>query len=61
MTIALDDVADVDPDLCDAITENTTRYVSIAAEVVQELLPQYKEKEVCTGTTASVQGERGKQ
>ena len=47
MTIALDDVADVDPDLCDAITENTTRYVSIAAEVVQELLPQYKEKEVC--------------
>ena len=48
LTIDLDDVADVDPDLCDAITENTTRYVSIMSEVVQELLPQYKEKEVCT-------------
>ena len=46
LTIDLDDVADVEPDLCDGITENTQRYVSIVADVVQELLPQYKEKEV---------------
>ncbi|KAK2171405.1 hypothetical protein NP493_1071g00032 [Ridgeia piscesae] len=46
LIIDLDDVADVEPDLCDGITENTQRYVSIVADVVQELLPQYKEKEI---------------
>lgn len=46
LTIDLDDIADVEPDLCDGIVENTQRYVSILADVIQELLPQYKEKEV---------------
>ena len=36
----------VDPDLAEAITQNTRRYVSIFSEAVSELLPVYKQKEV---------------
>ncbi|KAL4220076.1 Mcm2-7 hexameric complex component [Mactra antiquata] len=46
LTIDLDDVYDHDPDLAEAIVENTRRYASIFAEVVQELLPDYREREV---------------
>ena len=46
LTVDLDDVSDHDPDLSDAIVENTRRYVGLFADVVQELLPSYKQKEV---------------
>ncbi|CAJ0931886.1 unnamed protein product [Ranitomeya imitator] len=44
--IDLDDLAEEDPELVDAVCENTRRYTNLFADAVQELLPQYKEKEV---------------
>uniref|UniRef100_A0A6I8R0S9 DNA replication licensing factor MCM7 n=1 Tax=Xenopus tropicalis TaxID=8364 RepID=A0A6I8R0S9_XENTR len=44
--IDLDDLAEEDPELVDAICENTRRYTNLFADAVQELLPQYKEREV---------------
>ena len=46
LVIDLDDVEQYDSDLAEAITENTRRYAALFAAVVQELLPNYKEKEV---------------
>lgn len=46
MYIDLDDVAEEDPELVDSICENTKRYARLFADSVQELLPQYKEREV---------------
>ncbi|XP_036267235.2 DNA replication licensing factor MCM7 isoform X3 [Pipistrellus kuhlii] len=46
MYIDLDDVAEEDPELVDSICENTKRYAKLFADSVQELLPQYKEREV---------------
>lgn len=46
LTIDLDDLADYDPDLSEAIVENTRRYTGIFSDVVQDILPNYKEKEV---------------
>ena len=48
LTIDLDHVCEHDPDLCDAILENTRRYVNLFADAVFTLLPNYKEKEVVT-------------
>ncbi|KAL3847175.1 hypothetical protein ACJMK2_018099 [Sinanodonta woodiana] len=45
ITIDLDDVAEHDPDLADAVAENTRRYVNLFADCIHELLPSYKEKE----------------
>ena len=44
--IDLDDIYDHDPDLADAITENTRRYSSLFADIVQDILPDYREREV---------------
>ncbi|MEE6523773.1 hypothetical protein FKM82_022814 [Ascaphus truei] len=44
--IDLDDLAEEDPELVDSICENTRRYANLFADAVQELLPEYKEKEV---------------
>ncbi|XP_060601374.1 DNA replication licensing factor mcm7-like [Ruditapes philippinarum] len=44
--IELDDIYDHDPDLADAITENTRRYTSLFADIIQEILPDYREREV---------------
>lgn len=44
--IDLDDVYNHDPDLVDAIIENTRRYMNLFADVVQEILPEYREREV---------------
>lgn len=44
--VDLDDVAEEDPELVDSICENTKRYTRLFADSVQELLPQYKEREV---------------
>jgi len=46
LVIELDDVQDFDPELAKTIASNTRRYVNIAAEVIYEMLPQYKEREV---------------
>jgi len=46
LTVDLDDVSNHDPDLYDAVVENTRRYVGLFADVIQELLPSYKQKEV---------------
>ncbi|XP_025921527.1 DNA replication licensing factor MCM7 [Apteryx rowi] len=44
--VALDDVAEDDPELADAACENAKRYSRLFADAVHELLPQYKEREV---------------
>ena len=44
--IDLDDVAEQDEDLAEAIRENTRRYNMLAAEVIESLLPDYKERDV---------------
>jgi len=46
LTIDLDDLSNHDPDLCDAVVENTRRYVSLFGDVIQDVLPTYKQKEV---------------
>ncbi|XP_058425165.1 DNA replication licensing factor MCM7 isoform X3 [Diceros bicornis minor] len=46
MYIDLDDIAEDDPELVDSICENAKRYARLFADAVQELLPQYKEREV---------------
>lgn len=46
ITIDLDDLADYNESLAEAIQQNTRRYVSFFANVIQELLPNYKEREV---------------
>lgn len=44
--IDLDDIHDHDPDLADAITENARRYTNLFADIVQDILPDYREREV---------------
>lgn len=44
--VDLDDVAEDDPELVDSICENAKRYSRLFADAVQELLPQYKTREV---------------
>ena len=46
LTIDLEDVGEHDPDLSDAILENSRRYSLLFADVVQDMLPDYKEREV---------------
>ncbi|XP_002739848.1 DNA replication licensing factor mcm7-like [Saccoglossus kowalevskii] len=46
LTIDLEDVAEVDPDLAEAIVENTRRYTNLFADAVYEMMPDYKEKEI---------------
>lgn len=47
MYVDLDDIAEEDPELVESICENAKRYSRLFADAVQELLPQYKEREVC--------------
>lgn len=46
LTIDIEDVTEHDPDLAQAMIENTRRYINLFADAVQELLPDYKEREV---------------
>lgn len=46
LTIDLDNIADFDPELKDGIEENTRRYTALFADAIQEILPDYKEREV---------------
>lgn len=42
----MDDLADYNEPLAEAVQQNTRRYVSFFANVVSELLPNYKERDV---------------
>lgn len=44
--VDLDDVFKVDPSLCEAIKENTRRYVQLFSRVIDSQLPNYKLHEV---------------
>ena len=46
MVVSLDDVCEIDPELAQAIQQNTRRYTMIFSEAISEMLPQYKTKEV---------------
>lgn len=46
MCIDLNDLATMDQDLADACLENTKRYNELFYDAIQELLPEYKDKEV---------------
>jgi DNA replication licensing factor MCM7 len=46
LTIEVDDVQESDPELAEAMIENTQRYTKIFSEAVYEILPNYKEREV---------------
>lgn len=45
--VELDDVSEEDLELVESICENAKRYTAIFADAVHELLPEYKEKDVC--------------
>uniref|UniRef100_F7AUJ3 DNA replication licensing factor MCM7 n=1 Tax=Ciona intestinalis TaxID=7719 RepID=F7AUJ3_CIOIN len=45
LTIDLEDLKEYDSDLVENVLENTLRYQKIFADVVEELLPDYKERE----------------
>ena len=49
LTIDLGDLASIDQDLADACLENSKRYIDLFYEAVQELLPEYKDKDVTYG------------
>lgn len=44
--IELDDLSHFDNLLADAVSTNTRRYSNMIADIVQELLPNYKDHEV---------------
>ncbi|KAF7235801.1 DNA replication licensing factor mcm7 [Varanus komodoensis] len=44
--VDLDDVAEEDPELVDAVCENTKRYERVFADAVWELLPRFRPREV---------------
>ncbi|XP_059143949.1 DNA replication licensing factor mcm7-like [Physella acuta] len=46
LTVDVDHLSDFDPDLADSVLENSRRYVQIFGEVVHELLPEFKTREV---------------
>lgn len=46
--IELDDVAEEDPELVESVCENAKRYTALFADAVHELLPEYKERDVCS-------------
>jgi DNA replication licensing factor MCM7 len=46
ITIDLDDLAEYNESLAEAIQLNTRRYVNFFANVIQEMLPNYKERDV---------------
>ncbi|XP_041482371.1 DNA replication licensing factor mcm7-like [Lytechinus variegatus] len=46
LTIDLDDVSEHDPELAEAIVENTRRYIQLFADAIHDLLPDYRQKEV---------------
>nr|AGH55745.1 MCM7B [Brachionus calyciflorus] len=54
LTIDIGDLATVDQDLADACIENSKRYIDLFYEAVQELLPEYKDKDTVHKDTLDV-------
>lgn len=52
--IELDDLDHFDNSLADAVSANARRYTSMIADVVQDLLPSYKDHEVSTLVTTQI-------
>ena len=52
LTIDLDDVSEIDPELAEAIQENTRRYVNLFADAVHDMLPDYKDEGVVSRPVA---------
>lgn len=48
LSVELDDLQEFDADLAESVQQNTLRYQRLFADVVEELLPDYKEREVIT-------------
>nr|CAB3263696.1 DNA replication licensing factor mcm7-B [Phallusia mammillata] len=46
LTVDLDDLQEFDADLAENVVQNTLRYQRLFADVIEELLPDYKEREV---------------
>lgn len=46
IVVDLDDVAEYSPELAESIIENTLRYQRLFSEAIDEVLPDYKEREV---------------
>lgn len=46
LCIELDDLEEFDPDLVEAVLNNTKRYVNMVSDIVYSLLPNYKHKDV---------------
>lgn len=47
ITMELDEISEYEPELAEAVQENGRRYTNLFADVIYDLLPDYKEKEVC--------------
>ncbi|XP_071512260.1 DNA replication licensing factor mcm7 [Panulirus ornatus] len=45
LTIDTDDIAEFDPDMAEAVVQNSRRYINLFSEAVYEMLPDYKQKE----------------
>ena len=45
LTLELDHVQEHDPDLAEAISNNTRRYALLTSEAVSEMLPDYRERD----------------
>ena len=61
IVIDLDDLAEQDPELAEAVKENTRRYNILLADVIESLLPDYKEKEVAAQVRTSILAEASTQ
>lgn len=44
--VDLDDLHEMNEDLTDAVKQNTRRYTNMVSDVVYEMIPEYKHKEV---------------
>ncbi|CAL4189203.1 unnamed protein product [Meganyctiphanes norvegica] len=45
LNIDIDDVAEFDPDMAEAMVNNSRRYINLFSEAVYEMLPEYKQRE----------------
>lgn len=46
MTVDVDDIAEMYEDLAEAVMDNTRRYVTLFADVIHDMLPNYTTRKV---------------
>lgn len=46
LTVAVDDIAELDEELAEALVENTRRYASLFADAMHDMLPNYRTRKV---------------